>query len=74
MIDNDLKIFLLVPVISERLLFLKNLFYAEQPTDFCFKTVKIVLFSPRNPVLGTVPQKTVFICGTSSYSYDQHNY
>ena len=30
---------------------------------FCFKTVKIIFFLPKNPVLGTVPQKKiVFIC------------
>ena len=30
---------------------------------FCFKTVKIIFFLPKNPVLGIVPQKKiVFIC------------
>ena len=78
----QLKISGIVPVISIRRLFLGNLFFLRNNPrifdffdGFCFKTVKIIFFLPKNPVLGTVPQKKiVFICvSVVQYSYDRHN-
>ena len=59
-------------VISIQRLFGGNLFFCGTihgfsiffKNDFYFKTVKIIFFLPQNPVLGTVLQKNVFICGS----------
>ena len=56
----------IVPFISIRRLFLGNLFFLRNNPrifdffdGFRFKTVKIIFFLPKNPVLGTVPQKKI---------------